>query len=193
MGVTAILAGAIAVFVTNRAISRVSNVAATSNDIKNRLRPDSEFTQTFIANEDELVMLERNISLFTELLSVLVQEKEAEADYSQLLTKITRWVRESFNEEDVLKTTSEEIRKALSIDRVAIFCFNSNCNGTFIVESVAPGLPKILGVTVSDPGFEVGYIEKYRNGSTRAIDNIYQADLSDGDIDCSSNLLSNLI
>ncbi|NEU80833.1 GAF domain-containing protein [Nostoc sp. UIC 10630] len=183
MGVTAILAGAIAVFVTNRAMSRVSNIAATSNDIKNRLRPDSEFTQTFIANEDELVMLERNISLFTELLSVLVQEKEAEADYSQLLTKITRWVRESFNEEDVLKTTSEEIRKALNIDRVAIFCFNSNCNGTFIVESVAPGLPKILGVTVSDPGFEVGYIEKYRNGCTRAIDNIYQADLSDGDIE----------
>ncbi|MBD2511046.1 GAF domain-containing protein [Nostoc muscorum FACHB-395] len=183
MGVTAILAGAIAVFVTNRAISRVSNIAAASNDIKNRLRPDSEFTQTFIANEDELVMLERNISLFTELLSVLVQDKESEADYSQLLTKITRWVRESFNEEDVLKTTSEEIRRALSIDRVAIFCFNSNCNGTFIVESVAPGLPKILGVTVSDPGFEVGYIEKYRNGSTRAIDNIYQADLSDGDVE----------
>ncbi|ACC80538.1 GAF domain-containing protein [Nostoc punctiforme] len=183
MGVTAILAGAIAVFVTNRAISRVSNVAATSNDIKNRLRPDSEFTQTFIANEDELVMLERNISLFTELLSVLVQEKETEADYSQLLTKITRWVRESFNQEDVLKTTSEEIRKALSIDRVAIFCFNSHSNGTFIVESVAPGLPKILGVTVSDPGFEVGYIEKYRNGCTRAIDDIYQADLSDDDIE----------
>jgi methyl-accepting chemotaxis protein PixJ len=183
MGVTAILAGAIAVFVTNRAISRVSNVAATSNDIKNRLRPDSEFTQTFIANEDELVMLERNISLFTELLSVLVQEKETEADYSQLLTKITRWVRESFNQEDVLKTTSEEIRKALSIDRVAIFCFNSHSNGTFIVESVAPGLPKILGVTVSDPGFEVGYIEKYRNGCTRAIDDIYQADLSNDDIE----------
>ncbi|MBN3908353.1 MAG: GAF domain-containing protein [Nostoc sp. NMS1] len=183
MGGTAILAGAIAVFVTNRAISRVNKVAATSNDIKNRLRPNSELTQTSIANEDELVILERNISLFTELLSVLVKDKETEADYSQLLTKITRWVRESFNQEDVLKTTSEEIRKALNIDRVAIFCFNSNCNGTFVAESVAPGLPKILGVTVSDPGFEAGYIEKYRNGCTRAIDDIYQADLSDGDIE----------
>ncbi|MEH1934797.1 MAG: GAF domain-containing protein [Nostoc sp.] len=183
MGVTAIFAGAIAVFVANRVISRVSNAAATSNLIKNKLRPDSEFTQTFIASKDELVMLERNISLFTELLSGLVQQKETEADYSQLLIKITRWVRESFNEEDVLKTTSEEIRKALSIDRVTIFCFNSNYNGTFISESVAPGLPKILGVTVSDPGFEAGYIEKYQNGCIRAIDNIHQADLSDGDIE----------
>ncbi|MEH2364562.1 GAF domain-containing protein [Nostoc sp.] len=183
MGVTAILAGAIAVFVANRAINRVSKVAATSNLIKNKLRPDSEFTQVFIASEDELVMLERNINLFTELLSVLIQEKEAEADYSQLLIKITRWVRESFNKEDVLKTTSEEIRKALSIDRVTIFCFNSNNNGTFIAESVAPGLPKILGVTVSDPGFDAGYIEKYQNGCIRAIDNIHQTDLSDGDIE----------
>ena len=183
MGVTAILAGAIAVFVTNRVMSRVSNVAAISNNIKKRLRPDSEFTQVFIASQDELVMLERNITLFTDLLSVLVQEKEAEADYSQLLTKITRWVRESFNEEDVLKTTSEEIRKALSIDRVTIFCFDSSYNGTFIAESVAPGLPKILGVTISEPGFEAGYIEKYQNGSIHAIDNIHQGDLSDGDIE----------
>ena len=183
MGGTAILAGAIATFMANRAISRVSKAAVTSNIIKNKLRPDSEFTKTFIASEDELVMLERNINLFTELLSVLVKEKEAEADYSQLLMKITRWVRESFNEEDVLKTTSEEIRKALSIDRVTIFCFNSNTNGTFMAESVAAGLPKMLGVTISDPWFEAGYIEKYQNGCIRAIDDIYQADLNDGDIE----------
>ncbi|MEH2335155.1 GAF domain-containing protein [Nostoc sp.] len=183
MGGTAILAGAIATFIANRAISRVSKAAVTSNIIKNKLRPDSEFTKTFIASEDELVMLERNINLFTELLSVLVQQKETEADYSQLLMKITRWVRESFNEEDVLKTTSEEIRKALSIDRVTIFCFNSNTNGTFMAESVAAGLPKMLGVTISDPWFEAGYIEKYQNGCIRAIDDIYQSDLNDGDIE----------
>ncbi|AVH74091.1 GAF domain-containing protein [Nostoc sp. 'Lobaria pulmonaria (5183) cyanobiont'] len=183
MGVTAILAGAIAVFVANRVINRVRKAAATSNIIKNKLRPDSEFTQSFIASQDELVMLESNINLFTEMISGLLQQKEAEADYSQLSIKITRWVRESFNEEDVLKTTSEEIRKALSIDRVTIFCFNSNCNGTFITESVAPGLPKMLGVTVSNTGFEAGYIEKYQNGCIRAIDDIYQANLSDGDIE----------
>ena len=183
MGGTAILAGAIATFMANRAISRVSKAAVTSNIIKNKLRPDSEFTKTFIASEDELVMLERNINLFTELLSVSGQQKEAEADYSQLLMKITRWVRESFNEDDVLKITSEEIRKALSIDRVTIFCFNSNTNGTFMAESVAAGLPKMLGVTISNPWFEAGYIEKYQNGRIRAIDDIYQSDLNDGDIE----------
>ncbi|MEI1375047.1 GAF domain-containing protein [Nostoc sp. UHCC 0926] len=183
MGGTAIFAGAIATFMANRTISRVSKAAVTSNIIKNQLRPDSDFTKTFIASEDELVMLERNINLFTELLSVLGQQKEAEADYSQLLMKITRWVRESFNEDDVLKTTSEEIRKALNIDRVTIFCFNSNTNGTFMAESVAAGLPKMLGVTISDPWFEAGYIEKYQDGCIRAIDDIYKADLNDNDIE----------
>ncbi|WP_445636636.1 Phytochrome chromophore attachment site domain-containing protein [Nostoc sp. DSM 114161] len=182
-GVAAVLAGAIATSVVNRTITRIKNVAETTNSIKNNLRPDSEFTQVYIANQDELVMLERNINLFTELLSVLRQEKEAETDYSQLSTKITRWVRESFNEEDVLKTTSEEIRRALSLDRVTIFSFNSNSNGSFIAESVAPGLPKILGVTVSDAGFETTYIEKYQNGAIRAIDNIYKSDLTDVDIE----------
>ncbi|BAY74948.1 putative GAF sensor protein [Nostoc linckia NIES-25] len=182
-GVTAILAGAIATSVVNRTITRIKNVAETTNSIKNILRPDSEFTQVYIANKDELVMLERNISLFTELLSVLRQEKEAETDYSELSIKITRWVRESFNEEDVLKTTSEEIRRALSLDRVTIFSFNSSFNGSFIAESVAPGLPKILGVTVSDAGFETTYIEKYQNGTVRAIDNIHKSDLTDADIE----------
>ncbi|MFN6558388.1 MAG: GAF domain-containing protein [Nostoc sp. ChiSLP01] len=182
-GVTAVLAGAIATSVVNRTINRIKNVAETTNSIKNNLRPDSEFTQVYIANKDELVMLERNISLFTELLSVLREEKEAETDYSQLSIKITRWVRESFNEEDVLKTTSEEIRRALSLDRVTIFSFNSNFNGSFITESVAPGVPKILGVTVSDAGFETTYIEKYENGAIRAIDNIHKSDLTDADIE----------
>ncbi|MDZ8110003.1 MAG: GAF domain-containing protein [Nostoc sp. DedQUE12a] len=182
-GVTAVLAGAIATFVVNRTITRIKNVAETTNSIKNKLRPDSEFTQVYIASNDELVMLERNISLFTQLLSILQQEKEAETDYSQLSLKITRWVRESFNEEDVLKTTSEEIRRALSLDRVTIFSFNSNSNGSFIAESVAPGLPKILGVTVSDPGFETSYIEKYQNGTIRTIDNIQKSDLTDADIE----------
>ncbi|MDF5709459.1 MAG: GAF domain-containing protein [Nostoc sp. S4] len=183
MGATAVLAGAIATFVVVRVTTRISKAAATSNIVKNKLRPDSEFTQVFIAKKDELVMLERNISLFTQLLSVLEQEKQAEADYSQLLTKITRWVRESFNQEDVFKTTSEQIRRALSLDRVSIFCFNSNSHGTFITESVAPGLPKILGVTISDPGFETGYLEKYYNGCVRASDDIYQANLTDGNIE----------
>jgi len=182
-GITALLAGAIAIFVVNRTVNRIKNVADTTNSIKNKLRPDSEFTQVYIASNDELVMLERNISLFTQLLSILQQEKEAETDYSQLSVKITRWVRESFNEEDVLKTTSEEIRRALSLDRVTIFSFNSNSNGSFIAESVAPGLPKILGVTVSEPGFEVGYIEKYQNGTIRTIDNIQKSDLTDADIE----------
>ncbi len=183
VGVTAVLAGAVATFVVNRTVTRIKNAAETTNAIKNKLRPDSEFTQVYIASNDELVMLERNISLFTNLLSVLEQEKAAETDYSQLSLKITRWVRESFNEEDVLKTTSEEIRRALNLDRVTIFSFNSNSNGSFITESVAPGLPKILGVTVSDPGLEAGYIEKYQNGTIRTIDNIYKSDLTDADID----------
>ncbi|RUR73265.1 GAF domain-containing protein [Chlorogloeopsis fritschii PCC 9212] len=178
-GITAVLGGAIAALIANRAIRPIQNAAAISTTIINRLRPESEENHSLIASKDELLILETNINLIKELLSGLLWEQKAEAEYSQLLIKISRYIRESFNEENIFRITVEEVREALNLDRVAIFRFNANWNGTFIQESVTPGLPKILSVTVSNPGFEAGYIEQYRNSCIRAIDDIYQADLTD--------------
>ncbi|MBW4612858.1 MAG: GAF domain-containing protein [Desmonostoc vinosum HA7617-LM4] len=178
-GVIAILSGAIATFVAHRVIRRVLNSAEISTTIVNTLSLEHELPQTIIASPDELAVLETNINSIKDRLSSLLWGKEAETEYSQLLMKVTRWIRESFNEQDVFKTTVEEVRKALGIDRVTIFRFNSNWNGTFIEESVVPGLAKMLWVKVLNPGFEAGYIDKYQNGFIRAIDDIYQADLTD--------------
>ncbi|MDM9380012.1 GAF domain-containing protein [Chlorogloeopsis sp. ULAP01] len=178
-GITAVLAGAIAAFMANRAIRPVQNAAAISTTIINKLRPENDETHNLVASKDELLVLETNINLIKELLSGLLWEQKAEAQYSQLLIKISQYIRESFNEENIFRNTVEEVRKGLNLERVAIFRFNANWNGTFIQESVTPGLPKVLSVTVSNPGFEAGYIEQYRNGCIRAIDDIYQADLTD--------------
>ncbi|HHP7230795.1 MAG TPA: GAF domain-containing protein, partial [Xenococcaceae cyanobacterium] len=43
---------------------------------------------------------------------------------------------------------------------------------------VAAGYPRALNKTISDPCFEVRYLEKYRDGRVRAIDNIYEAGMT---------------
>ncbi|MDZ7958891.1 MAG: GAF domain-containing protein [Aulosira sp. DedQUE10] len=182
-GITALLVGAIAALLTNRALRPLLNAAALSNNIVRRLLPEKAGTRNSIASKDELLVLEKNISLIKKQLPDLLWKQELVAERVQVLMNITRSIQECLNEEDVLKTTVEEVRKALNTDRVTIFRFNPNREGTFVAESVGLGLPKALRATVSVPCVGKEDIEKYQNGHIVAIDDIYQADLSDFHLD----------
>ncbi|MBD2437518.1 GAF domain-containing protein [Nostoc sp. FACHB-110] len=179
-GIIAVVAGAIATFISNRATRPVLSAAETSTVLVNRLcRREEIETQVNIAAKDELVALKANINLLHNHLPALLSKQETEAERSHILVNITRRMWEAFSEEDVLRTTVEEVRQALRIDRIVVFRFDSAWGGTFIEEAAAPGLPKILWATVSDPCFQEKYIEQYRQGRVRAISNIYQANLTD--------------
>ncbi|BAY13884.1 GAF domain-containing protein [Calothrix sp. NIES-2098] len=174
-----LLVGAIAAILANRAIRPFLNAVALSNNIVQRLLPENVGTHTAIASKNELAVLEKNISLIKKKLPDLLWKQEGEAEPIEVLMNITRNIQESLNEEDVLKTTVEEVRNAFSTDRVTIFRFNPDGQGIFVAESVASGLPKTLWATVKDPCFEGEYVEKYQDGRVVAIDDIYQANLTD--------------
>ncbi|MBR8833911.1 MAG: GAF domain-containing protein [Stigonema ocellatum SAG 48.90 = DSM 106950] len=178
-GATTVFAGAVAAMLARSAIRPVLNTAAVSTTIVNRLRLESESTSDPMPCFDESDILETNISFINEQLPALLWKQEAEAERTQLLMNITRSIWKSFNEVDVLNITVEEIRKAFRVDRVTIFRFNTDWDGTFVAESVAVGFPKTLWSTVKDPCFESGYVQQYHNGRVRAIDDIYQANLTD--------------
>jgi twitching motility protein PilJ len=109
----------------------------------------------------------------------LLEEVGTKVDQTQVFVDITRRIRESLNEEDVLKTTVEEVRKAISADRVIVYSFDADWYGTVIAESVLPGFPKALRAKIKDPCFAEGYVQKYQAGRVQAISNIYEAGLSE--------------
>jgi twitching motility protein PilJ len=109
----------------------------------------------------------------------LLKRIDAEGVQTQTFLNITRRIRESLNEEDVLRTTVEEIRKTIAADRVIVFGFDSKWYGTVIAESVLPGFPKALQANIKDPCFAEGYVEQYQAGRVQATNNIYQAGLTD--------------
>ncbi|MFN6580077.1 MAG: GAF domain-containing protein [Aulosira sp. ZfuVER01] len=174
-----LLVGAIAAILANRTIRPLLNAVALSNNIVQRLLPEKKSNRAAIASKNELVILEKNISLIKKQLPDLLWKQEGEAERVEVLMNITHRIQESLSKEDVLKTTVEEVRTALNTDRVTIFRFNPNGEGTFVAESVASGLPKTLWATVKDPCFEEGYVDKYQDGRIVAIDDIYEADLTD--------------
>ena len=108
----------------------------------------------------------------------LVQQLRATAKQAQLLKAITLKMSAALDSDTVFDTAVEEIRRALSSDRVIIYRFDENWAGTIIAESVGEGFPKALGAKIADPCFAESYVEKYREGRVKATPNIYEAGLT---------------
>ena len=108
----------------------------------------------------------------------LRQEKDTETEWTHHFTDTVKLIRQSLNQEDILETTTEEVRRLLECDRVVVYGLSQESEGVIIAESVAPGKLDILGRRIKDPCFEAKYIEKYQNGRVRATPNIYEANLT---------------
>jgi methyl-accepting chemotaxis protein PixJ len=179
VGVGAIAVGAIAAFFTQRATRSVVRVASTSNHLVNRLRQESVPLKGRVRGKDEWVALESNLKLLSEQLPALLSSQEVEAEHLKVLMETTQRLQASRSEEDLLRTAVTEVRRRFRTERVTVFQFKENGEGIFVEESVGQGWPKLLWSTVHDPCFSEGYINKYREGRVRAIDNIYEANLGD--------------
>ncbi|NEO18212.1 MULTISPECIES: GAF domain-containing protein [unclassified Moorena] len=109
----------------------------------------------------------------------LATVKTAEADRAGQVIEITSGIRKSFTVEEIYQSAISGIREALKTDRVLVYLFDENWQGTIVAESVGHGWPKSLGAEIADPCFAHQYVEKYQQGRVTALDNIYQADLSE--------------
>ncbi|MBE9046419.1 GAF domain-containing protein [Pleurocapsales cyanobacterium LEGE 10410] len=102
-----------------------------------------------------------------------------EREWTNYFTEATQHIRQSIKQEDILEVSVEEVRRVLSCDRVVVYSLNSDNYGVVIAESVAPGYTRALYKTITDPCFAARYLDQYRDGRVRAIDNIEQAVISE--------------
>jgi methyl-accepting chemotaxis protein PixJ len=138
--------------------------------------------QCFAARQWE----EEDIDLFAKLARQLgfaldqasaMRKQTISAERSRVLNEIVGAMRRSLKEEDILNTTVSELRYALNTDRVIVYRFDDDWNGTIIAEAASLTCEKILGKTVHDP-FKEGLIERYRNGRVRSMNDIYAEEIA---------------
>ncbi len=96
----------------------------------------------------------------------------------QSLTNTFQTIHRTPNQGDIFATTVTDIRKVLEVDRVIIYGLDDDLKELVIAESVGSEWPKALGNFIPDPCFQARYIEKYRNGRIKAIENVDEAGLS---------------
>lgn len=98
--------------------------------------------------------------------------------WQDALIEITKKISVARDMSEVLQIATSKVREVLQCDRVVVYGLQEPTFGQIIAESSVPALAAILGRTIEDPCFEYHYLEKYQEGRVRAIDNIYQAGLT---------------
>jgi signal transduction histidine kinase len=109
----------------------------------------------------------------------LYEETQRQAKSESLVRLITNQIRSSLDLETILQTTVEGVRQLLDTDRVVVYQFGENWNGSVVVEDVAEPWDSVLGDMGTDDCFSEKYAYLYQNGRVRAINNIRNAGLDD--------------
>ncbi|MGF1481798.1 MAG: GAF domain-containing protein [Cyanophyceae cyanobacterium] len=105
-----------------------------------------------------------------------VQGREEEAKRSGVLRDIALKLSNALSSEDIFTTAVEEIRQAMTSDRVVVYKFDPTWKGTVIAESVDSEWPQSLGAQIADPCFAEEYVEKYKQGRVKATNDIYNSE-----------------
>lgn len=112
-----------------------------------------------------------------ETLKTALDQAQRQLMRERLLDQIANHIRQSLDLDDILSAAVSDVRHFLNTDRVLIYRFKDDWNGVVTVESASPEVSPILFSTFEEPCFRKGYIERYRSGRVRTIDDIYTEDL----------------
>lgn len=125
----------------------------------------------------------------------LRQELQRINDWHEMLPAINKKLYTCNNRLEVLQIAVSETQRLLKCDRVVVYSLQANSMGKIAAEVTQPSLAPILGRTMVDPCFEYRYVEKYQNGRVRAIDNIYEAGMTECYVESLSSIgvKSNLV
>ena len=101
-----------------------------------------------------------------------------QASREKLLSAISLRIRQSLDLQTILQQTVEEVRSCLETDRVVVYRFDGNYQGSMVVESVLSPWNSLLGRDIQDPCFTAEFVELYSQGKVQIIEDINLSNLS---------------
>lgn len=112
----------------------------------------------------------------------LTRQLEQSRQQQQLMAAIALRIRQSLKLEEILAVTTKEVQQFLKADRVIVYQFHPDMSGCVVAESVLPDLTATLGVEIQEKYFAQGAVADCHQIKNRMINDIYQANLTDFDL-----------
>jgi methyl-accepting chemotaxis protein PixJ len=134
---------------------------------------------TQLAERSAFVLEYANLATNRDHLQLQLQKQATiENQWTHYFNSTVGQISSSLERQDILNIIVEEIQKVLHCDRVVVYSTNAESQGVIIAEAVAAGWTRALGMVINDPCFAARYIEMYRDGRVRALDNIYESGMT---------------
>ena len=175
MAVTALVATAIAVYLSNRglkpllqAIQAVKKIGQGELD-----------TRIHVQGEDELATLSDTINKMASQLQTSLEDAQAAASRAQQLRDSVVHLTQQQDRQQILDNLTQEGRQLLGCDRVIVYEFDAHYVGKVVAESVVEGWPKALNQVIDDPCFRQNWVNAYVNGRVQATADTFNANLSE--------------
>lgn len=113
--------------------------------------------------------------------TISVQSCSLNLEREQALFDVVSKIRQSLDIDEIIRTTIQEVRMLLEVDRVGIVRLNPGdgwSSGVFVAESVLPRFDAALSKRVRDRCFGEEYATAYQDGRIHVVNDIYDANLS---------------
>ncbi|MEG3927325.1 GAF domain-containing protein [Microcoleus sp. D3_18a_C4] len=130
--------------------------------------------------------LDQQIEALNTNLENQVQKRTAQLQQltkqQRVLFEVVAKMRKSLDLNKIFSTMSQEVRRALNADRVAVYRFDAASefnDGEFVSEDVLPDFVSAMAVKVHDRCFGENYANLYSQGRVHAMSDIRQAGLQD--------------
>lgn len=98
---------------------------------------------------------------------------QAKAEREKLLATIADQIRSSLDIHHVLNNAVREVRSILGCDRVIIYQLHADFSGVVVAESITGTGRSVLHDEVHDPCVSPEWVEPYRQGRTRIVNDVY--------------------
>ncbi|MBD1864146.1 MULTISPECIES: EAL domain-containing protein [Trichocoleus] len=133
-------------------------------------------TQTLeltIRDQEQQIAKQKQIK---EALGLQVQQEKLASKIAEQLSRLRQV-------EEILNFTVAQAHQLLQVDRLIVYRFDPNWRGTVVAEAVTEPWSSLLGLAIDDCCFQEQYVQYYREGRTRTVDDIYEGMLAPCHID----------
>jgi methyl-accepting chemotaxis protein len=144
-----------------------------------KLAVGDRYARVEIFANDEIGKLAVSFNTMADKFTEQILHKEDEADQAEQINDITSKVRGSLNIAQILNAAVTTMREVIKADRVIVYSFDENWVGKIVAECVDEKWPSALGAEITDSCFTNEYIDKYQKGRVQALENIYEAGLTE--------------
>jgi methyl-accepting chemotaxis protein PixJ len=166
----ALLVGALAVYLANRATRPIIASAAAVR----KIGQGELDTRVSISGQDEMADLGNNINAMAEQLQTFLNQQEQETLQKQRFTEISQ-AREPQALEAPLNILLAEIREVMQLDRAVVYRFYPDWSGHIVGESVLPGWPVALADKIEDACIPQALLDAYKKGRFVPTSDVFNA------------------